>query len=103
MLDISGIDSMVTPAFIPGVPGWVEIVIILMAVLLLFGGKKLPELARGLGRGLRLFRQEVKGIRQDIEEGGDVEENKDRQAPSSEKVPPQDKDDKDDQEERETP
>jgi len=40
-----------------------EIVIIVLVILLLFGGKKLPELARGLGKGLREF----KNARRDIE------------------------------------
>ncbi len=39
--------------------GWPEIIVILVVLLLLFGGKKLPELARGLGRGLRTFKEEV--------------------------------------------
>jgi sec-independent protein translocase protein TatA len=39
--------------------GWPEIVIILIVLLLLFGGTRLPELARGLGRGLRAFKEEV--------------------------------------------
>ena len=37
---------------------------------MLFGGKKLPELARGLARGLRLFKDELKGVKTDIEEVG---------------------------------
>ena len=48
-----------------GVPGFVIIVI---AMLLLFGGKKLPELARGLGKGLRGFKEELNGIQKQIEE-----------------------------------
>lgn len=39
-----------------------EILIILLIVLLLFGGKKLPDLARGLGRSLRIFKAEVKAV-----------------------------------------
>ena len=41
--------------------GMTEILIILFVVLLLFGGRKIPELARGLGEGLRNFRTAVKG------------------------------------------
>lgn len=37
-----------------------EIWIILLIALLLFGGKRLPDLARGLGRSLRIFKSEVK-------------------------------------------
>ena len=54
-----------------GPVGWPEIVIILAIALLLFGGKKLPELARGLGRGLRHFKEEVQGIKSDIGEAID--------------------------------
>ena len=39
-----------------------EILIVLAIVLLLFGGRKLPELARGTGRALRIFKSEVKEI-----------------------------------------
>lgn len=42
--------------------GPTEILIILGIVLLLFGGRKLPELARGSGRALRIFKSEVKAI-----------------------------------------
>jgi len=48
-----------------------EIVIILLAILLLFGARKLPEMARGLARGLRTFKDEMKGIRTDENEGED--------------------------------
>lgn len=41
-------------------------VIIALAILILFGGKKLPELARGLGRGLRIFKEEVSGVKSSI-------------------------------------
>lgn len=51
--------------------GWFggpEIIIILVAVLLLFGGKKIPELARGLGKGIRDFKNATKdsNIKSDI-------------------------------------
>ncbi len=45
--------------------GPTEILIILGIVVLLFGGKKLPELARGSGRALRIFKTEVKGLDDD--------------------------------------
>ena len=41
---------------IPGMEGHFELLLILFIVLLLFGGKRIPELARGLGRGIREFR-----------------------------------------------
>lgn len=42
--------------------GPTEILIILGVVVLLFGGKKLPELARGSGRALRIFKTEIKAL-----------------------------------------
>jgi len=50
-----------------GMPGPWDIALIVALILLLFGGKKLPELARGLGRGLREFRNELRGVKEDIE------------------------------------
>lgn len=46
--------------------GTPEMMIILFAVLLLFGGKKLPELARGLGKGLREFKDASEGVKREI-------------------------------------
>lgn len=43
-----------------------EIMLILAAVLLLFGGKKLPELARGLGKGIRDFKDASEGVKREI-------------------------------------
>ena len=48
--------------------GPTEILIILGVVLLLFGGKKLPELARGSGKALRIFKSEVKAMNDDDED-----------------------------------
>jgi sec-independent protein translocase protein TatA len=47
-----------------GMPGWIspwEIAILLVIILLLFGPKRLPELGRSLGRGMREFKDSVKG------------------------------------------
>jgi sec-independent protein translocase protein TatA len=44
-----------------GVLGTTEIIIILVLVLLLFGGRKIPELMRGLGRGVREFKSGMQG------------------------------------------
>ncbi len=51
--------------------GWQEILVILLVVLVLFGGKKLPELARGLGRGMREFKDELKGTKREIDEAAE--------------------------------
>lgn len=51
--------------------GPTEIIVILAVVMLLFGGKKLPELARGSGRALRIFRTEIKGLEEDEKASGE--------------------------------
>lgn len=45
--------------------GPTELIIILAIVLLLFGGRKLPDAARGLGRSLRIFKAETRGLADD--------------------------------------
>jgi sec-independent protein translocase protein TatA len=44
-----------------------EIFVILLIVLLLFGAKRIPEIARGLGRGIRQFKDAANDIQEDIE------------------------------------
>ena len=51
--------------------GTSEILLIVFALLLLFGGKKLPELMRGMGRGIREFKDAVNTPSEDVE-GGDT-------------------------------
>lgn len=46
--------------------GTPEILVIFVVVLLLFGGKKLPELARGLGKGIREFKDASDGVKREI-------------------------------------
>ena len=45
--------------------GWVEILIIAVVILILFGSKKMPDAARSLGRSLRILKTEVKGLHDD--------------------------------------
>ncbi|MBP3639471.1 MAG: twin-arginine translocase TatA/TatE family subunit [Muribaculaceae bacterium] len=60
---------MSTTAFIPlflgNLRGW-EWLIILLLVLLLFGGKKIPELMRGLGKGVHSFKQGIEEAKDEI-------------------------------------
>jgi sec-independent protein translocase protein TatA len=51
-----------------GMPGGWELIAIILVILLLFGAKKLPELARGSGRALRIFKAETKGLMDDDED-----------------------------------
>jgi len=57
-----------TYAAMPG--GW-EMVVIAIVILLLFGAKKLPELARGLGQGIREFKGAVDGVKDEIDDAKD--------------------------------
>lgn len=50
------------------VPGGWELVLIILVIVLLFGAKKLPELARGTGQALRIFKSETKGLIDDDDE-----------------------------------
>ncbi len=49
--------------------GTSEIILIALIILLLFGGRKIPELMRGLGRGVREFNDAKTNVRREIEEG----------------------------------
>jgi sec-independent protein translocase protein TatA len=50
-------------------PGGSEWILIILVVLLLFGGKKIPELMRGMGRGIREFNDAKNNVKQEIEDG----------------------------------
>ena len=56
-----------TPVAVPLIAnlGPTEIILIILVIVLLFGAKKLPELARGSGRALRIFKAETKGLLDD--------------------------------------
>lgn len=57
--------------------GTPELIVILVMVLLLFGGKKIPELMRGLGKGVRNFKEGVNGIEKDLNADLDVPDKDD--------------------------
>ncbi len=59
-------------------PGGIEWVIILVAILLLFGGKKIPELMRGLGKGIREFNSARANVKEEIEKG--IREDEEKEA-----------------------
>ena len=48
--------------------GFWEIVIIALVVLLLFGGKKIPELMKGLGKGVKNFKEGMKEVENDVKD-----------------------------------
>jgi sec-independent protein translocase protein TatA len=53
-----------------------EIIILALVVLLLFGGKKIPELMRGIGKGVKSFKDGVKGIEDEIKVDTDTDSDK---------------------------
>lgn len=56
-----------TPLFIGGI-GMQEVLLIALVVLLFFGGKKIPELMKGLGKGVRSFKEGMNNMEKEIEE-----------------------------------
>ena len=59
-----------------GMPSGPEWMIIVLFVIIFFGAKKIPELARGLGKGIREFKEATKGVKDEIDEGLKAEEDK---------------------------
>ena len=65
-----------------------EILLILLVILLLFGAKKLPETARGLGRSMRIFKAETKGLKDDDKvDEGDIDVQPPREVESRREAP----------------
>ncbi|MBN1638157.1 MAG: twin-arginine translocase TatA/TatE family subunit [Ignavibacteriales bacterium] len=56
--------------------GFWEIMIIVLVILLLFGAKKIPELARGVGKGMKEFKKAVKDVEDDIKIEDEDEKSK---------------------------
>jgi sec-independent protein translocase protein TatA len=67
--------------------GATEWILILVVVLLLFGGKKIPELMRGLGRGIREFNDAKNNVKREIEDGMADKDRKPTQTTSSQSQP----------------
>ena len=61
--------SNLNAVFLIGMPGSSEWIFILLAVVLLFGGKKIPELMKGIGKGVRDFNDAKTSVKNEIEEG----------------------------------
>ena len=55
--------------FLIGMPGGSEWIFIILAIVLLFGGKKIPELMKGIGKGMREFKDAKDNVKSEIEEG----------------------------------
>ena len=67
---------MITPLLFGSLGFW-EIVLIVLVVILLFGGKKIPEIMRGLGKGVKSFKEGMKDVEDDVKEiKKDIESDK---------------------------
>ena len=53
-----------------------EILVIAFVVLIFFGAKKIPEFMKGIGKGVKEFKDAVKDVKNDVEEAGKIEEGK---------------------------
>lgn len=61
--------SLLNSILLLSMPGGTEWILIVIVVLLMFGGKKIPELMRGIGRGMREFTDAKNNVKTEIEEG----------------------------------
>ena len=72
---------MTLPVFLGNIRG-AQLIIIVLVILLLFGGKKIPELMRGLGKGVHAFRQGIQEAKEEmdkpIEKSGDQKQDPDK-------------------------
>jgi sec-independent protein translocase protein TatA len=60
---------MFNSQFLLSMPGGWEWIIIVVAVLVLFGGRKIPEFMRGIGKGIREFNDAKNNVKKEMEEG----------------------------------
>lgn len=74
---------MLLPAFnfLLSMPGGSEWILIVIVVLLMFGGKKIPELMKGIGKGMREFKDAKDNVKNEIEEGMKEKDLKDKPPP----------------------
>jgi sec-independent protein translocase protein TatA len=64
-------------------PGGSEWLLIVLAVLILFGGRKIPEFMRGIGKGIREFNDAKSNVKKEIEEGINDKDKNQQSASSS--------------------
>lgn len=80
--------------FFGNIGGW-EVVLILALALLLFGAKRLPEIARSLGKSLKEFKKATKDVKNEFDVKDEIEEGEYQNDSKDQKLPPKDTPDKD--------
>ncbi len=78
--------SFFNTTFLFSMPGGSEWILIILVVLLMFGGRKIPELMRGVGRGIREFQDAKTSVKNEIEDGMKESELK-KEAAQKQQVP----------------
>ncbi|WP_433273254.1 Sec-independent protein translocase subunit TatA [Actinosynnema sp. CS-041913] len=68
--------------------GATELIIIAVVIILLFGAKKLPDMARSLGRSAKILKAETKGLREDEDQPQAQQQNTAVQQPAPQQLPP---------------
>ena len=63
------VTNVLAAVFLFSMPGGSEWIFIVLVVLIFFGGKKIPELMKGIGRGMREFKDAKENVKSEIEEG----------------------------------
>ena len=71
---------MLSSLLMLSMPGGSEWIIIVIAVLVLFGGRKIPEFMRGLGKGMREFKDAKDNVKKEIEDGMNEKDTTTKQA-----------------------
>lgn len=64
----------IIPQMLIHLPGGDQMIWLLLAVVIFFGGRKIPELARGIGKGIREFNDAKDGVKREIENGATVQD-----------------------------
>ncbi|MCO6496204.1 MAG: twin-arginine translocase TatA/TatE family subunit [Chitinophagaceae bacterium] len=72
--------SLMKEVYLISAPGFPEWVLIALVILLLFGGKKIPELMRGVGRGIREFNDAKENVKKELEAGMNEKDTSDRES-----------------------
>jgi sec-independent protein translocase protein TatA len=62
-----------------------ELILVFLVILILFGAKKIPDLAQGLGKGLKLFKNAVKDVEDEVKDSTDDKKTDDKETDEKQK------------------